>query len=166
MNCCQTLPTQWGAASPFGEVLCFGWYDGPTEGIIRCSACSRSYSFEMCAWDARLHSRVYLLRELPLGVFDRVVEATEQLGQPHWPIWVPIWSLPAGKSLAGIEKNIDQLLAGAMDAGLLLLTSRIQDRIDAALEIAGLEQIRALPSPKGEDAVFEDWSRSFYGGNS
>jgi hypothetical protein len=116
----------------------------------------------MCAWDAHQRSRVYRLQKLPSYVFDKVVEATVRLGEPIWPLWVPTWSLPDSEALARIEHEVDQLLTGAGDEGFLLLTSRLEEWIEAALAVSGPDQLRAFPDCKMEDAAFEEWRRLFH----
>ncbi len=47
--CCLELPTSLGCRSPFLDDYSTGYYDGSTEGVTRCSVCSRVYRYGMVA---------------------------------------------------------------------------------------------------------------------
>ena len=45
--CCRELTRISKGASPFDRAVVLGWYDGPTDGLVRCVACKRVYRFEL-----------------------------------------------------------------------------------------------------------------------
>lgn len=163
MICCQDLPGRRDVASPFREVLAFDWYDGPTEGITRCGVCSRVYAFRMCAWEPPgRFRRVFRLESLPGEVFQEAVEIASSTGAPRWPVWVPIWPEMDGPDpLAAYDEEVARRAVDVPAKGLLLLTRELEERIEAALSIAGHAQDSALPEERGEDADFGLWHALF-----
>lgn len=45
--CCRELAGSSKRPSPFDRAVVLGWYDGPTDGLVRCGDCKRVYRFEM-----------------------------------------------------------------------------------------------------------------------
>lgn len=75
--CCRDLARASRRSSPFDRAIVLGWYDGPTEGLVRCGACNRVYRFEMLdSVDEDRGIRVYSLAPLPADSMDLLVEAS------------------------------------------------------------------------------------------
>ena len=78
--CCQELPRVASAAqSPFGRIISLGFYDGTTSGIARCSHCSKSYKYDLVAWDGDQDIRVFSLSALPPESFAALEVLLSQL---------------------------------------------------------------------------------------
>ena len=116
--CCQYITSSTGTQSPFAKMICFGWYDGPTEGVILCERCSASYRFEMVAadvgkydyssWDRGEEIRIFTLAELPTGAWEQFVALLSQTVTPTWPVWY--WNSTDKFSSADAEKDFIQKL--------------------------------------------------------
>ncbi len=80
-----------GIPSPVREVLALGYYDGPTDGVLRC-ADRRVYRFELLTWDPETQDlRVFALSPLPVAAWDQLIALCTCGGVPRWPVWVPSW---------------------------------------------------------------------------
>lgn len=58
-TCCDALEAQEPMPSPFTRILASGYYDGPTEGIVECGKCGRTFAFRMLAWDEEQNVRAF-----------------------------------------------------------------------------------------------------------
>lgn len=158
---CQLLPGNRKVDSPFKDVVCFDWYDGPVEGVTRCSVCQRTYTFRMCAWDDQQHSRVYLFQRLETKHYEQVIDVLSDLEPPKWPIWVPQWLHPRKGQFEAADSEIERLVkAGTGPDGLLVLSSSIYERIEAAVSVSGSEQVDSFSHLK-RDSQFDEWLSLF-----
>jgi hypothetical protein len=108
-RCCRGLIGPERAKSPFAKVIAFGYYDGPTLGLVQCAACARAYHFVLLDSDAGRDLRIFGLAPLPATSFERLVEALSRHQAPHWPVWVPLWQFPSEsdrRALDGLTRHI------------------------------------------------------------
>jgi hypothetical protein len=88
-RCCRSLigggvP----APSPFSRVIATGYYDGPTDGVVECRACSTLYSFRTLDWDSQQDMRIFALAPIPgRSMSDFTCTGTEAT-RPTWPVWI------------------------------------------------------------------------------
>jgi hypothetical protein len=95
------------------EVIAFGYYDGPTQGMVRL-ADARVYWFEMIAEDVDRELRVFALSALEPGLFDVVVTAlSAAVGVPTWPLWVPKWEFDNESIKHDMESLVDTVCSRA-----------------------------------------------------
>jgi hypothetical protein len=108
--------------SPFTHVLAFGYYDGPTEGVLRVGPSGEVYRFVMTdelppqgADETDL--RTFTLSPLPPDTLDTLlgvlVRALAPTFEPGWALWVPVWRFDSPAIQQEVESRVDQLLAPA-----------------------------------------------------
>jgi|SRR5579884_943465 len=77
-------------SSPVQKVLIFGWYDGPTDGVLQCGD-GQVYRFDLLAWEpATQDLRVFGLFPMPSASWEQLIAICggpgfrwqEQLRQP------------------------------------------------------------------------------------
>jgi hypothetical protein len=141
------------AASRFNQILCLGYYDGPTSGLVKCAESRKAYRFELVAWDANFENRIYSLAETDVEVFDSVVQTLSRLEEPHWPFWTPRWQFGSSSEERHVCSEIDQALAKIPATSLLIATDHL-DKSILACRVLGIEvrdripNERILPDPK------------------
>jgi len=134
--CCQMLSSEAPQQSPFGRAIAFGFFDGPTSGVVECSVCGRSHRYDLVAWDANQEWRAFMFEEVEAGVFARVVAICSQLGVPRWPVWVPLFTDVDDAQRAKIDRDIDQALGGKEGTQRLVVADGLETEILAAWSLA------------------------------
>jgi hypothetical protein len=138
--CCRQLPRSPRGSSPFDRAIVLGWYDGPTEGLVRCGACHRVYRFKMLDWvDEDRGIRVYSLAPLPSDSMDLLVEALSPYRTPSWPMWAPLWKFPTEEDRIAVDRAVDDLMARAEAPEFVLTTPGPLDEIGDARSISANE---------------------------
>lgn len=103
------------------RAVAYGWYDGPTSGILECGACARLFRFDTLAelTDAQGGDdlRIYRLAPLPAGAIEKAVEVMAPYEEPRWPVWVP---LVRDEIRETVGPKLDELIAGAGAAELII----------------------------------------------
>ena len=74
--------------SPFVRLIATDYYDGPTEGIIECGACSRVYSFRKLDWDQGQDVRIFALSPIPGCAISEFEARAAGEVVSKWPSWV------------------------------------------------------------------------------
>lgn len=97
-------------ASPFSKIIVLDYYDGPISGVAQCARCDAAYVFQMLDWDEDQDIRTYSLSPLPSESFARLVQALTALGEPKWPVWVPIWTFPTESIRQTVEREVGTTL--------------------------------------------------------
>jgi hypothetical protein len=144
--------------SPVREVLALGYYDGPTDGVLRCADGS-VYRFELLTWDPDTQDlRVFGLSRLPDSAWQLLNGLYSRHQAPRWPIWVPSWR-------DELEKPVEDILKEAGPVEWIVATEDLLGEIARVKRIAAdaltamtdwrafLELDRDLParvSPSGE----------------
>jgi hypothetical protein len=157
--CCRELPVTSAVPSPFGRLICLGYYDGPTGGVAECETCLATYLFDLVAWSPEQDVRIFSLTEERVGTLDRLAEAISPLGPARWPYWCPIWKFKSQDEEEDVTKKVDLILKLEKPASVLIATVRLDKEILAAREITDfarplLPKRRSIP-PEG-DWIF--WS--------
>jgi hypothetical protein len=103
-------PGQWRTK----QAVCFGWYDGPLEGVCALTRPACEFYFELL--DERynpdgLDDRLYRLSEIPSGSVETTLRAVELVGKPVNPVWVPVWRFPNVEEQTKAEEIIEQIEA-------------------------------------------------------
>jgi len=125
--CCRATDELIGRPSPFQKIVAFGYYDGPTSGVLQCADCGSAYVFEMLQWDEDQDVRVFALAPLSTATFGRVVDALSVAEPPRWPVWVP-----AGSVDAAVQEEVDDNLVGAGPIQFVVAAERLDREILAA----------------------------------
>jgi hypothetical protein len=145
--CCQNLSRRSKGPSPFDRAIVLGWYDGPTEGLVRCGACGRNYWFEMLdSVDEDRGIRLYSLAPLPADTMDRLVEVLSPFMTPSSPLWAPLWKFPTEDDRLAVERAIDELMARAAAPVLAITSAGLLDEIG---------DVKAIPA--NEAGAVHDW---------
>jgi hypothetical protein len=77
--------------SPIQNVLAFGYYDGPTYGVLLCGDGS-TYRFDLLAWDQETQDmRVFSLSPLSRPGWEQLIAICGAHELPRWPVWVLGW---------------------------------------------------------------------------
>lgn len=140
--CCQNLHEVFPAPSPFSEKIILNWYDGPLEGIVRCTACSRDYYFRDLAEDEASGVRIYGLFNLPAGTLERVRKI---LPREH-----PIWKFDSTADQEAADKVINKVQAEAQELVLVLATEDFT------------EILACRSADEVEDRTSVDWTRFLF----
>lgn len=74
------------------NVVAFGYYDGPTEGIATAFGVGSRYYFKLIAWDGNQDERLYVTTTVDSRTYDRLI----MLLSTHQPqqltrVWIPDW---------------------------------------------------------------------------
>lgn len=161
LTCCLDLEKQFDIpiSSPFSQMIVLGWFDGPTDGLVICGSCGRSYkfavlasdggSYDFSAWDEGHELTIFGLSEFTKEQFDIVFSALADGRTPTWPIWFigshndpenfEMQSLSDNKALETFWQIGDPSLALAIHMGDML-TEILRARhvsLDAFLEVSG-----------------------------
>jgi hypothetical protein len=138
--CCRELVRSSKGASPFDRAIVLGWYDGPTEGLVRCGVCHRVYRFEMLdSVDEDRGIRVYNLAPLPADSMDLLVEALSPYATPSWPMWAPLWKFPTEDDRSAVDRAVDDLMARAKRPEFVVTTTGLLDEIGDVRSISATE---------------------------
>ncbi len=116
--------------SPFDRAIVLGWYDGPSDGLIRCGACKRIFRFELLdSVDEDREIQIYSLAQLPADSMDRLVNALSPFMKPYWPMWAPLWKFPTEDDRIRVDRAVDDLIARACSPEVVVMTSGLLDEI-------------------------------------
>jgi hypothetical protein len=130
--------------SPVREVLALGYYDGPTDGVLRCGD-RRVYRFELLTWEQQTQDlRVFALSPLPPAAWDQLIALCTCQEAPRWPVWVPSWH-------EGRNEPVDAILQQAGPVEWVLATEDLHGEIP---------RVKAIQA--GELTAITDW-KAFLG---
>ena len=151
--CCRKIIELKEQGSPWREIIALGYYDGPTSGLAKCRLCSSVYKFDLLTWDDRQDVRIYAFSPLPASAFQQAIDALAPLGAPTWPVWVPIWQVPA-EERAVIDGRISNLLGQAGMIKFVIASEHLAKGIMSAKLLTESES--ALVS-SGKPIDNDDW---------
>jgi hypothetical protein len=99
------------------RILVFGYYDGPTDGVIQLGESGPVFRFTMPDEEGQLSRggrvREFHLAPLPADALDRLAAVLAPHLTPQWPVWVPIWRFPTPDTQRAVEAQTDAILAKA-----------------------------------------------------
>ncbi len=128
--CCRELAQTSRRSPPFDRAIVLGWYDGPTDGLVRCGACHRVYPFDMLdAVDEDRGIRVYRLAPLPTDSMARLIEVLSRFKAPSWPMWAPLWKFPTEADRVTADRAVNDLMAKADSPELVVTTTGLLNEI-------------------------------------
>src|SRR5438094_3246242 len=100
--------------SPFRQLVALGWYDGPTNGLLRSDGLA--WKFDMVD---EIHNpdgldlRLFTLAPLPVAAWERLVRAITPYQTPSGPLWVPVWQFPTDADTKAVNRVTDEVLQEA-----------------------------------------------------
>jgi hypothetical protein len=124
-----------GGKSPITQILALGFYDGPTNGLLRCGEDGRVYRFDLLDDDLEQDIRIFGLAPLDSNAMTRLVEALSPYQESRWPVWVPRWEFPKEAIRSALDNLTDQILNGAGPPEFAIATSDLVKEILLAKEI-------------------------------
>jgi len=140
VRCCRALSRFPKGPSPFDRAIVLGWYDGPTEGLVRCGACKRIFRFvALDSVDEDRGIRIYSLAPMPADSFERLIDALSPFMTPSWPMWVPRWEFPEEADRINIDRLVDDLIGRADAPELAITTPGLLEEIGDARPITASE---------------------------
>lgn len=108
--------------SPVQQVLAFGYYDGPTEGVLQCGN-GQSYRFDLLAWEPETQDlRIFCLSSLPSSGWEQLTALCAAHESPRWPVWVVGWH-------EGLHQPIQDILRQAGPVQWVVATEDLQGEI-------------------------------------
>jgi hypothetical protein len=148
-RCCRDLSRPSKGPSPFDRVIALGWYDGPTEGLVRCGACGQVYRFDLLdSVDEDRGIRLYSLASVPADTLDRLVDLLSPFMTPSWPMWAPLWKFPAEDNRIAVERVVDELMAKDAAPEFVIETAGLLDEIDSVHAAQAAEAARVTVSAR------------------
>lgn len=139
-RCCRELTGSSKGASPFDRAIVLGWYDGPTEGLVRCGTCNRVDRFVMLdSVDEDREVRIFSMAPLPADSMDRLEEVLAPFLTPTWPMWVPLWRFPSESDRIRADRAVDALMVRGEAPEFVLTTSGLLDEISDVKVVSGNE---------------------------
>jgi hypothetical protein len=131
---------------PWGDsnVIVLGYFDGETEGLLRCSICGQAFRFQLVDWDRNQDKRIFSLTWLGTPTYETILSTlTKVYGEPASRYWVP-----NNPSLTNVTREtVNNAVAGVLrDSNrpeAVLLTEHIEREI---LSLAILKQETPLES--------------------
>ncbi len=131
-RCCRDLNRPSNGPSPFDRVIALDWYDGPTEGLVRCGECGQVYRFDLLdSVDEDRGIRIYGLAPGLADTMDRLVDVLSPFMRPSWPMWAPLWKFSSEDDRIAVERAVDDLMAKAAARDFVIETTGLLDEIDA-----------------------------------
>jgi hypothetical protein len=118
LNHSQSLQEGTNCPSPITHVIALGYYDGPTEGVLRLGESGEVYRFLLLdeiqpADPDAVDIRLFGLSRLPPQTWDSLIDMLSPYLKPHWPVWVPLWRFPTEAVRKQIDTQVDALLGSA-----------------------------------------------------
>lgn len=108
--------------SPVQKILAFGYYDGPTEGVLQCGD-GQTYRFDLLAWEPETQDlRVFCLSPLPSPAWEQLIALCAAQESPHWPVWVVGWH-------EELHQPVEEILRQAGPVEWVLATEDLQGEI-------------------------------------
>lgn len=107
-------------AVPRGDItvshaIVLDWYDGPIEGYLKFEVLPTAWRFKLFAEhseDEDSDSRIYLLSEVPVELWDRLSESVRNQVSSTSVMWVPSWQFESDDDRAAA----DDVVAGLEDS--------------------------------------------------
>lgn len=124
------------------QTVILDWYDGPREGVCALVTPQREFAFSLLAErenEDQLDDRLFLLKDLPVGSVDHLIQKLGELGSPSRPHWVPLWTHDDPQRLRTLDHEIRVILEQASRTIDVVLTRDLQT-------FSGLWQIGELSS--------------------
>jgi hypothetical protein len=95
--------------------LVFGYYDGPTHGVLEVGGTGEVYRFELIddQQDLGKDVRLFELDPLPNDALNSLTSILSPYIKPAWPYWVVRWMFPSPEVQADVEAQVDEVLRQA-----------------------------------------------------
>jgi hypothetical protein len=176
--CCEHWASGAGSEWPFRRTVIFGWYDGPTSGIVECANCLAEYRFGLIDWDCHTEDaedpRIFVLEPLPSGSLDALLNVDPKNpffegkhGTLSYRWRVAAETLPS-EVFQQVQKRFGEILAQEGSPELLVAWIRPGDPLLAARKLGAEDSLflnewlssepKAAPLPPlREDYTDHNW---------
>jgi hypothetical protein len=120
--------------SPVQRILAFGYYDGPTDGVLLCGN-AQVFRFDLLAWDEDTQDvRGFRLSPLAREAWEQLVALCCKYETPRWPVWV-FWR-------EELRQPIDAILRQAGDVEWVIATEDLLGEMLRVKAIRPEEMVR------------------------
>jgi hypothetical protein len=129
----QVLHEGFRYASPFTKLIALGWYDGPTNGLLR--AGDRVWKFDRLD---EIHNpdgldlRIFALAPLPLSAWDQLVTAVGPYLTPEGPVSVPRWQFTTDAARQAADRATDNALSQAGPVEWIVAAENLMEELVAS----------------------------------
>lgn len=172
--CRDASAAEWPATSM--RLIALDWYDGPTIGVITCSACRNTLRFWLLAWNEGTTQRVFAFEEVDFALYEAVRATCEQYAVETTPSWYPAASVEERRrdefedralGAFGVSARIDWLGVAEGSPDRLKVAQRSDAPEFAALLSHVAMTTNALqPGYLFSTVSFEEWSKLLEPGKS
>jgi hypothetical protein len=117
---------------PWGEpfVIATGYFDGETEGFLRCGVCGQSYRFQLLDWDEHQDRRIFTLVRISQSLYDSVVSIlSDAYGDSPPRYWVPHRPSLATSTREATNHEIATLLRSSTAPEAVFMTEHVEREI-------------------------------------
>lgn len=122
--------------SPFTKVLAWGYYDGPTHGVVVSEESGEVFKFDILTWDTSTQDlRVFSLSPLPGDALTRLTALYERFWKPLWPMWCPMWHFANESDQQEAERLSDEVRNEAGPEKWVIATTDLLGEIRVAKAI-------------------------------
>jgi hypothetical protein len=131
---------------PWGDptVIVIGYFDGETEGLLRCSICGQAFRFQLVDWDKNQDERIFSLTRVVAPTYEAILSTlAKAYGEPSTRYWVPNNSSLTNVAREAVNNVVADLLRDSNRPEAVLLTEHIEREI---LSLAILKQEIPLES--------------------
>jgi hypothetical protein len=135
--------------SPFTHLVALGWYDGPTNGLLR--AGDAVWKFDMLD---EIHNpngldlRIFTLACMPYSAWDQLLSALSKYHTPMEPVWVPRWQFPSDADLQATNQMTDEVLSQGGPVEWVVASECLLTQIEASRAVTppDLKKVSDWPS--------------------
>lgn len=122
------------------RVIALEWQDGPMQGFVQLSAPPSYWRFQLIAerFDSEaLDSRLYLLSEVPLNLWEDLVESLHSLGDPNRLVWVPDWRFETDRERDFADSVVARLTEVSLRGAKVIMRSSNMTSVDEIWQLHG-----------------------------
>lgn len=137
MHYCDAPHSFRGPLRPWGDpiVIVLKYFDGETDGLLRCGVCGQTYQFRLVAWDEGREERVFALSRLAQDIYEKVLrELMKYYGEATSRYWVPGNPSLDDATRAAVHAETVHLLADSFEPEAVLMTEQFDQEV-LSLEI-------------------------------
>lgn len=138
MHYCPNPQSFYSPTKPWGDpnLIATGYFDGETEGLLRCGFCDQTFQFQLLDWDENQDQRIFSLARISLSAYEEAVkELTSIYGPQSQPYWVPNNPALTDAAREAVSAKLATILLDASKPEAVLLTENIEREIMALVVV-------------------------------
>jgi hypothetical protein len=110
----------------------------------------------MLAWDEQQDVRVYSLTPL-LASLPTIISVLRPLGEPRWPVWLPMWANLPEQQWDALQFELDRLLTPTGGVEMIIITEDLATQVGYRRCLRRDEDTQRFEELRREGASFEQW---------